>query len=96
MAFYILEYRYTDPERRAAVRPRHLEYLEGLRASGKLVMAGPLADASGAIVVYRAADADEAQVLVDNDPYTAGRVTTGATLREWTIVLATDPSSPAR
>ena len=95
MKFYILEYRYADLERRAEVRPRHLEYLNELNTQGKLAMAGPLADGTGAIVVYRAADVAEAQGLVANDPYTAGAVTTDSTLREWNVVITADPAAPA-
>jgi uncharacterized protein YciI len=90
MAYFALEYRYTDPEKRAAVRPRHLDYLRRLHADGKLVMAGPVADASGALVVYRAADAAEAQQLVAEDPYTREGVSADATLREWTVVIGAD------
>lgn len=93
MAYFALEYRYADPEKRAAVRPRHLDYLRGLHADGKLVMAGPLQDAGdtkGALVVYRAADAEEAQRLVAEDPYTREGVSADATLREWTVVIGAD------
>jgi uncharacterized protein YciI len=90
MAYFALEYRYTDPERRAAVRPRHLDYLRRLHAEGKLVMAGPVADASGALVVYRAADTAEAERLVAEDPYTREGVSADATLREWTVVIGAD------
>lgn len=90
MAYFALEYRYADPEKRAAVRPRHLDYLRGLHADGKLVMAGPLQDAAGALVVYRAADAEEAQRLVADDPYTREGVSADATLREWTVVIGAD------
>jgi uncharacterized protein YciI len=86
MAFFVLEYRYTDPERRAAARPRHLEHIERLHADGRVVMAGPLVDASGAVVVYRAADAAEARRMVAEDPYTIEGVSTDATLREWSVL----------
>lgn len=90
MAYFALEYRYADPEKRAAVRPRHLDYLRQLHADGKLVMAGPVDGASGALVVYRAADVAEAQRLVAEDPYTREGVSAGATLREWTVVIGGD------
>lgn len=87
MSFYVLGYRYTDAERRAEVRPRHLDYIKALNAEGKVVMAGPLADGSGALVVYRAADDAAVRRMVDEDPYTVEGVTTDARLREWDVVI---------
>lgn len=87
MAYYVLEYRYGDMETRARVRPRHLDYVSGLNADGKVVLAGPVGDGGGAMVVYRAADEAEARRLVDEDPYTLEGVTVDASLREWNVVI---------
>lgn len=87
MAYFVLEYQYADLEARARTRQSHLAYLGGLHAEGRVVLGGPLADTSGAVVVYRADSAEEAQALVDADPYTAASVGTGHTLREWNIVV---------
>lgn len=87
MAYYVLEYRYGDMETRARVRPRHLDYVSGLNADGKVVLAGPVGDGGGAMVVYRAADEAEARRLVDEDPYTLEGVTVDVSLREWNVVI---------
>ena len=92
MALFVLEYRYTDLEIRARVRPRHLAYLRSLLEAGALVMAGPWADESGALVLFRAADEDQARAMVDADPYAAEGATTGHRLREWTVVNPPQPS----
>ena len=36
MPLFVLEYRYADPELRKAVRPRHLDYVAGLRERGEV------------------------------------------------------------
>ncbi len=87
MAYYVFEYRYADMDTRARVRSRHLDYVRGLNAEGRLVMAGPVADGRGAIVVYRAGNEAEVRRLIDEDPYTVEGVTVDGRLREWNIVV---------
>jgi uncharacterized protein len=91
MSFYVYEYSYVDADLRAAVRPRHMDYIGRLNAEGRVVMAGPLADGSGALIVYRAADEEEARRLVDEDPYTVEGVTADRRIREWTVVIPAQP-----
>ncbi|WP_130864594.1 YciI family protein [Acidipropionibacterium timonense] len=84
MAVFIVETHY-DPaheSERLAARPRHLEYLEELKERRHLVNAGPLADGSGAVLLFtvdsrEALDADLAQ-----DPYPRDAVQV-ASVREW-------------
>ena len=56
MAHFILTYGYNDTPLRAEKRPDHLEHLAKLKADGALVLAGPLADLSGGIIVLAADD----------------------------------------
>ena len=54
MAVFIVETHY-DPahaEERMAARPAHLENLDRMRERGQLLNAGPLADGSGAVLIY--------------------------------------------
>ena len=87
MAYYVLEYTYGDQETRARVRPRHVEYLTGLNAEGKVVLAGPVGDGAGGMVVYDAPSEDEVRRLIDEDPYTIEGVAVDARLREWNVVI---------
>lgn len=87
MAYYVLEYTYGDMETRARVRPRHLEYMTGLNVEGKVVMAGPVGDGAGAMVVYEAPSEDEVRRLIDEDPYTLEGVAVEHSLREWNVVI---------
>jgi uncharacterized protein YciI len=91
MALYVLEYRYADAEIRARVRPQHLAYMRSLVDVGTLVMAGPWADQSGALVVFWAEDEKQAWALVEADPYTIEGATAEHRLREWTVVIAAQP-----
>jgi uncharacterized protein len=87
---FILTYGYHDTPQRAERRPEHLEHLAKLKADGSLVLAGPLADLSGGVIVLAAADAAAAQALVDEDPYTRHDVTKDRELREWKITVGLD------
>ena len=73
----------VDREANQRLRPAHLDYIARLRREGKVVMAGPFADGSGGMVIYRVESMDEARRLVLDDPVISG----GArrfTLLEWT------------
>jgi uncharacterized protein len=87
MTHFLLEYRYVAQDARMAAREDHLAYMDRLHAEGQVVLAGPLTDDTGAVVVFDVPDLDTAQRLVDDDPYTAAGATTGHTLREWKVVI---------
>ncbi|XVU28193.1 YciI family protein [Actinoplanes sp. CA-054009] len=87
MSHFILTYGYNDTPARQERRPEHLEHLAKLQASGSLLLAGPLADLSGGIIVLVADDIEAAQALVDQDPYTRHGVTKDRDLKEWKITV---------
>ena len=60
----------------------HLENLDVMRERGQLANAGPLADGSGAVLIYTVPDRDVLNHLLEADPYpkTAVQVTS---VREW-------------
>ncbi|MCM4082767.1 YciI family protein [Paractinoplanes hotanensis] len=87
MSHFILTYGYNDTPERAERRPEHLEHLAKLQAEGSLLLAGPLADLSGGVIVLTAADAEAAQALVERDPYTRHGVTRDRQLKEWKITV---------
>lgn len=74
-------------EQRLAVRPEHREYVHELFAKGHIRMSGPLADDTGAVLVYAAADVDAARALVAADPYVREGVVREVSLREWNVVV---------
>lgn len=77
-------------ERRLAVRPEHRTYVEQLFNQGSIRMSGPLADDTGAVLVYAAADIDAARELVAADPYVREGVVREVSLREWNVIFPAD------
>ena len=87
MAHFIYTYGYNDTPLRAERRPDHLAHLAELESAGSVVLAGPLADLSGGIIVLSADDLEAAQALVEQDPFTVNGVTENRTLKEWNITV---------
>jgi uncharacterized protein len=87
MSFFVLEYRYADLDARARVRPDHLAYLQSLHERGTVVLAGPVGDGSGAMMVLAAGSQAEAEEVVKGDPYTVAGVGADHVLRPWKVVI---------
>ncbi|MCV7279797.1 GTP cyclohydrolase [Mycolicibacterium flavescens] len=69
--FHVLKSTYLQPpEVVDQTRPAHLEFLKGEVAAGRIVLAGRLDDETGAVLVTGDISAEEAQDIVDRDPYT--------------------------
>jgi uncharacterized protein len=83
--------------RRQAARPAHLQRLEALKQTGRLVLAGPhplidspepgAAGFSGSLVVAEFADLDSAQAWAAADPYQAAGVYARVTVKPFKQVL---------
>lgn len=82
----VLELAFDDTPQRLAARPAHRQRLAELHASGALVMAGPFADDSGALLVF-VADRSEVDTIVAGDPYYAVDGVRVVGLREWMLVV---------
>ena len=91
MSFFVLEYRYADLDARARVRPDHLAYLQSLLEEGTVVLAGPVGDGSGAMMVLQVGSEEEARGVVKRDPYTAAGVGADHVLRPWNVVIPAQP-----
>jgi uncharacterized protein len=87
MSFFVLEYRYANMDARARVRPDHLAYLQTLLDAGTVVLAGPVGDGSGAMMVLQVDSEEEARRVVESDPYTAAGVGVDHVLRPWNVVV---------
>src|SRR5262249_16921047 len=87
---------YTDDKAKIQeVRPAHRQYLSGLKANGQLVVAGPFPDDSGGLIVYEAASREEAEALVQGDPFFQNGVFVSYVLRPWNPVMANRDLLPA-
>jgi uncharacterized protein YciI len=66
---FIVELTFTDEPGRLEARGPHRELVARLHDEGKIVMAGPFADESGALLVFDVADERELDELLAADPY---------------------------
>jgi len=78
---------YGNKEKIAEVRPIHREYLTGLKEQGKLFASGPFEDDSGALIIYEADSIEEAQALLDADPFRDAGVFQSWTMKPWRQVF---------
>lgn len=85
-AMIVLELAFDDSPQRRAARPAHRQRLAELHASGALVMAGPFADDSGALLVF-AAGRSNVDTIVASDPYYAVDGVRVVGLREWAPIV---------
>ena len=73
----------------------HRQYLAGLRERGQLAASGPFADDSGALIIYEAASPEEAEKLLQGDPFCQNGIFVKYVLRPWNPVLANRELFPA-
>jgi uncharacterized protein YciI len=78
-----------------SVRPVHRQYLADLREKGQLAISGPFIDDSGALIVYEAGSAAEAEALLRGDPFCAHGIFLKWVLRPWNPVIANRELFPA-
>ena len=90
----IIEYS-QDKEKIQALRPTHRQYLALLRERGQLAASGPFTDDSGALIVYEAASAQEAEKLLQGDPFHQNGIFLKYVLRPWNPVIADRELFPA-
>jgi uncharacterized protein YciI len=83
----VIEY-IQDKDKIQSLRPQHRQYLQGLLAKGQLAAAGPFTDDYGALIVYEAGSADEAEKLIQGDPFHANGVFVRWVVRPWNTVMA--------
>lgn len=85
---WIVELAFTaDPERLAA-RPAHRQRLTELHGRGLVRMAGPLADDSGAVIVFDTDDRAEVDRELAADPYYRTAGVTVHQVRPWNTFLS--------
>jgi uncharacterized protein YciI len=71
MKFVILGFDGPDGEaKRKIYRQTHLANMEPLDRAGRVVLAGPLTDKTGSLIVIEANSLEEAQKFARDDPYT--------------------------
>ncbi len=83
----LIEY-ICDEARINEVRPRHRQYLRRLLDEGKLAVSGPFTDGWGALIVYEANTAEEAEAYLQADPFHQAGIFVRWTIRPWNTVMA--------
>lgn len=82
----VIEY-IKDAAKIDSIRPKHREYLNSLLAGGKLACSGPFTDGYGALIVYEAESAEDAEKLIRADPFHDGGVFVKWEVRPWKMVF---------
>lgn len=86
---YLLELEFDDDERRLEARAAHRERLHGLLAEGRLVIAGPWCDDSGAALLFDT-DLETINRILADDPYYSTPGVRIKALKEWTPIVIRD------
>ena len=82
----VIEY-IADKDKIQSVRPAHRQYLTTLQTNGKLAVSGPFTDDYGALIVYEADTAEEAENLLQGDPFHANGIFVRWVIRPWNPVF---------
>jgi len=75
------------PTRQQPLWDEHAAFVDRLFEQGRVVMAGPYADYSRALVIIEARDPREASALFDADPWTTAGILVEGKVIEWTVFL---------
>jgi uncharacterized protein YciI len=89
----IIEYT-QDKAKIAEVRPVHRQYLAGLCQRGQLAASGPFTDDSGALIIYEAGSREEAEQILQGDPFFKNGIFVRYQLRPWNPVIANREAFP--
>ena len=90
MGYFALLYDVVDnfTERRTPFREAHLRLVRDANARGLIQFAGALGDPpDGALLVFRADNADVAERFARADPYVMQGLVTGWRVRPWNVVV---------
>jgi len=82
----VIELAFEPSGERLAARPAHRERLAELHAQGRLLMAGPWEDDSGALLVFEA-ERPELDDIMAADPYYTMAGVTVLAVRDWRPVV---------
>ena len=87
--YFVLSYDTVDDylERRKPFRAEHLALAERSHRAGKLLLAGALKPADGALLVFQGESPADAEEFARNDPYVKNGVVRSWRVREWAVVV---------
>jgi uncharacterized protein len=83
----IIEY-IQDKAKIAEIRPTHRQYLTELKAKGQIAATGPFLDDFGALIIYETSRKEDAEALLEADPFCKAGVFVSWVIRPWNPVIA--------
>jgi uncharacterized protein YciI len=81
-----LAYADTADDERIQLRPAHRERLKAMAGDGRLLLAGPWADDTGALLVFLVDTRDDLDAILADDPYYSAPGVTITGVHEWNAV----------
>jgi uncharacterized protein YciI len=75
------------PTREQPLWDEHAAFIDRLSEQGRIVMAGPYADCSRALIIVQAGSASEASALFRADPWTEKGILVDSEIAEWTVFV---------
>jgi hypothetical protein len=79
--------------KRPLFREAHLQRLDQWAQQGKIILAGPLTDKTGSLIVVEAESLEEVQAFAQNDPYMIHGVFQEVTVHPFMQVFPGKPQS---
>lgn len=76
-------------------RSAHLERLQAWAHQGKVILAGPLTDQFGSLIVVEAESLEEVQAFVNDDPYMRHGIFQEVTIHPFLQVFPQDTKNPS-
>jgi uncharacterized protein YciI len=70
-----------EPEKIQQIVPLHVEYWGKYKS--KNYLGGPFADRSGGLIIFEAKDINDANNIINNDPFTMNDVLESRWIKEW-------------
>ena len=84
--YFIVRLSFTDPSKVWETVPKHSRWMREYHKAGKIVAGGPLSDMSGAVGILCVDSADEAEKIMENEPFVSGGIAT-MILAQWDPIL---------
>jgi uncharacterized protein YciI len=75
------------PTRQQPLWDEHAAFMDRIFEQGRIVLAGPYADCSRALIIVEARDSEEARDLFGGDPWETAGILIPAQVIEWTVFL---------
>src|SRR5262245_50645912 len=75
------------PTRQQPLWDEHAVFIDRIFDAGRIVLAGPYADCSRALVIVEAQDAEEAAALFRGDPWEKAGILVPSEVIEWSVFL---------